>query len=90
MADNKVPRGEEIEIVVPPEIQAQLDADPKKAEFVREMSAKIRQALDGVATGKFADADEAMRSIGAEKVNKSEHPFGFDVDALDDDEDNDG
>jgi hypothetical protein len=61
------PRREDWRIEMSPEVQAKIDADPKKAEALRIVLAEIRQALDGVATGIFADADEALRALGAKR-----------------------
>jgi hypothetical protein len=70
MTSNDKPRGEDWRIELGPKVQAQVNADPKKAEALRMVLAEIRQALDGVATGKFADADEAMRWLGATPVDE--------------------
>jgi hypothetical protein len=61
-------KGEDFAVVIPPVIQAQIDADPKLAEFVRETNARLRQALDGVDMHDPAAVEAAMRSVGAERL----------------------
>lgn len=61
----KLPRGEDIAVIMSPEAQAKVDENPELVELVKDANARIRQALDGIATGRFANLDEAMRSIGA-------------------------
>lgn len=61
-------RGEDYKVDFSPEVKAEMDRDPKMAAAVRNIAAQIRQALDGVATGKFANEAEAMDSIGAATI----------------------
>jgi hypothetical protein len=75
----KAPRGEDYTFQFSPDAKEAVEADPEVAAMMKAMQARMREALDGVATGRFADVDEAMRSIGATKVD--------DVDDLDDDDD---
>lgn len=66
------PRGEDFQFVFMPEAQAALDADPELAKAMKDMQAQMREALDGLATGKFATEEEAMRSIGGVMVDLDE------------------
>jgi hypothetical protein len=62
-------RGEDLQFEFSPEIKADIARDPKLAATFRDMQARMREAIDGVATGRFADVDEAMRAIGGTKIN---------------------
>ncbi|WP_445215498.1 hypothetical protein ACKWRH_23755 [Bradyrhizobium sp. Pa8] len=63
---------DDIEIVIPPEVQAQLDADPDlKAAFTEHM-ARIRQA----AHQHRGDLDAAMAAMGAERVELEDDSDG--------------
>lgn len=60
-------KGEDIPIIMPPELQAEIDAKGL-ADAVREMNARLRQALDGVDLNDPVAVEAAMRSIGAVQV----------------------
>lgn len=47
-----------------PEVAAQMAADPKLAEAVRDFAATARQAMQDVADGKYADFGAAMEARG--------------------------
>lgn len=53
----------DLNIVIPDDVQAQLDADPKMAEAMRGIFASMRQAHADVASGKYAAFDDAMEAI---------------------------
>lgn len=63
-----LPRGEDYKIIMDPGVEAVMAADPVMAEGVTDIIAKIRQAMDGVATGRYANQEEAMEAIGAKHV----------------------
>lgn len=72
-----LPRGEDFKVLMDPGVEAAMAADPKMAEGVTDIIAKIRQAMDDVATGKYASQEEAMDAIGAKH-------FAFEQDDDDD------
>jgi len=77
--DDKTPtKGEDWKMGVSPEVQAQMDANPEMAAMIREMFARLRQALDG-ATGP-EDVEARMEAMGARPI---------DLDDLDDEGDDD-
>lgn len=51
------------EVVIMPECQAQIDANPKLAKYVREFSAIARQAMVGVENCQYKDFDDAMFAL---------------------------
>lgn len=69
---NEPIRGEDFKFVFVPETQEALDADPKLQAMMKDMQAEIRQALDGLATGRFATEEEAFKSIGAVVIDLDE------------------
>lgn len=65
--DKKEPiKGEDLAVEMAPEVEAQIAADPAMGEFLKEVIARMRQALDG--TTSEEDADEAMLKAGFERV----------------------
>jgi hypothetical protein len=64
-------RGEDYKIEMAPDVEAALAKDPKAQAMVREMNARMRQALDGVGT-RFKDVDEALRSVGMVPLSEAE------------------
>lgn len=70
MPDDKTP-----EIIIMPEAQARIDADPELAKMVRDMSAMLRQVMQGVKDGKYASFDEGCRALGID-VTKMEDDDG--------------
>jgi hypothetical protein len=74
-----MPRGEDYTFELAPGVEAKISSDPQAAAMMRDMTAKLREAMDGLATGRFSTMDEAMRSIGGVKVD-------LDDDDLDDDD----
>lgn len=60
-ADSEKPK--DLQIIIAPELQAQLDADPELAEAMRELFASFRQAHHAVETGTHKSFDEAMEAI---------------------------
>lgn len=53
----------DLEIVILPEVQAQLDADPDMAEAIRDFMAACRQAKHAVDTGQHESFNDAMEAI---------------------------
>jgi hypothetical protein len=45
-------------------VREQIEKDPKMAEFVRDQTSRVRQALSDYQAGKYGSVDEAMRSAG--------------------------
>jgi hypothetical protein len=64
--------GEELEIVLVPDAQAQLDADPELAAAFKEFCARMRQGYQDLHDGKYANRDEMMLALGAEPVERDE------------------
>jgi len=50
----------DLEVVIMPECQAQIDADPELAKAMREFAAIARQAQAGVESGQYKDFNDAM------------------------------
>lgn len=71
---------ENYKVEIDPQAQAAMDADPKKASFVRDVTSRIRQAMDGLNSGRFSTMDEAMESIGAKKITDGSFDLGDDDD----------
>jgi hypothetical protein len=63
---------EEVEFVLAPEVQAQLDADPELAAAYREVGARLRQAVEEYNAGRFKTLEDAMRSVGATRVDEDD------------------
>lgn len=53
----------ELNIVIPDDIQRDIDADPELAEAFRNFCASIRQAHHAVQTGQYENIDDAMEAI---------------------------
>ena len=51
------------QIVLMPGVQSQMDLDPEMAEAVRDFSAALRQAMEGVAAGRYDSFEDAMEAI---------------------------
>lgn len=69
------------EVIMLPEVMAQMAADPEMAEFIRDFAAMARQAMVDVESGKYASFDDAMEAISGNR------PEAIDLDELEDDED---
>jgi hypothetical protein len=63
-----VKRGEEYIFEMNDELKNDAARDPALAAALRDVSAKIRQALDGIAIGRYRNIKEAMESLGAVAV----------------------
>lgn len=50
-------------------IREEMEKDPKMAEFVRESTSRVRQALSDLQAGKYESIDEAMQAIGLGQVD---------------------
>jgi hypothetical protein len=50
----------------------QMESDPAIAEFVREQTSRVRQALSELQAGKYSSIDEAMQAIGLSHVDADE------------------
>lgn len=68
------PRGEDLNIELSERVRAEMAEDPRLNAKITDVMARIREAVDGVATGKYADLDEAMAAIGGRFVNKDDLP----------------
>lgn len=53
----------DLDIVILPDVQAAIDADPELAKAMRELSAAFHQAWHAVETGQHATFDDAMEAI---------------------------
>ena len=53
-------------------VREQMQTNPKLAEFVRDQTSRVRQALSDFQAGKYRSVDEAMRSIGLDEVEGDE------------------
>lgn len=52
------------QVIVAPEAQSVLDADPALAEAFKEIAARLRQAMQSVKDGRYATFDEAAAAVG--------------------------
>ena len=67
--------GVQFQFVYEDGVREEMDKDPKMAEFVRDQTSRVRQALSDYQAGKYGSVDEAMRSAGL---------MGVDADDLED------
>lgn len=74
-----VPVSDDMKLVILPEAQAAMDADPDLAKLVRELNANFHQAMQGVKDGKYVTFEDAMEAITGQRPEK--------VDLDDDDDD---
>lgn len=51
-------------IIYSEQVKEQIAKDPKMAEFIRDFSARARQAMQHVEEGKHKDFGEAMKAQG--------------------------
>lgn len=56
-------KNKELEIVIMPDVQAEMDSDPELAEAMRDMFATFRQAEADVKSGKYDTFEDAMEAI---------------------------
>lgn len=56
------------------QVKEQAAENPEMAEALRDFTSRMRQAMHDFEAGKFSSRDEAMRSIGGEKVDPDEVP----------------
>jgi hypothetical protein len=70
----RTPRGEDYKVVMGADTESLMKADPKVREAINDIVARMRQNLDGVATGKFADPGEALDALGGVKISIDELP----------------
>lgn len=68
MADEKKEpaKGEDFKVEMAPEVEAQIAVDPEMAAALRDIIARMRQALDGTASEE--EADEALIKAGFQRV----------------------
>jgi len=50
-------------------VREEMDKDPKIAEFVRDQTARVRQALADFQAGKYRSLDDAMQAAGLSQVD---------------------
>ena len=53
----------ELEVVLSDKVKAQIIADPKMAETIRNLSAIFRQAGLGIKTGQYKSMDDAIEAL---------------------------
>jgi hypothetical protein len=53
-------------------VREQMQTNPKLAEFVRDQTSRVRQALSDFQAGKYRSVDDAMRSIGLDEVDEDD------------------
>lgn len=70
------PRGEDYKVTYGDGVEKSMQADPEAAVAIKGMLADVRQALDGVATGRFGSVEEAMESIGAVLMDSTDDDKG--------------
>ena len=59
----------QFEFVYEDGVREEMEKDPKIAEFVREQTARVRQALADFQVGKYRSVDEAMQAVGLSQVD---------------------
>lgn len=69
----------ELEIVLTPEIQAQMDADPELAKHMREFFANMRQADAAVQNGQYKTMEDAMEAIAGNRPVKIDPETGEEI-----------
>lgn len=62
------------QVVIPPAMQAQMDADPALAAAMRDMSATMKDAMQGVADGRYKSFDDAMEAMTGSRPEKVQPP----------------
>ena len=50
-------------------VREQIEKDPKLAEFVRDQTSRVRQALSDFQAGKYASIDDAMQAVGLSQID---------------------
>lgn len=60
----------ELKIIMAPEVQKDVEADPELAAALRDFSAILRQAMHGVETGQYKSFDDAMEAITGSRPRK--------------------
>jgi hypothetical protein len=78
----------ELEIRMSKHVQDQIEQHPERAEQVRELMARLRQALEGVNWKDKDSVMSAMESIGVERVRDPDELAR--LDEIADDEGGDG
>ncbi|MET4197453.1 hypothetical protein [Bradyrhizobium sp. LA6.12] len=72
--DEMPPAGEDFTVALSEQVKATMAEHPEMKDTMREMLARLRQHLDGVRTGKYASAGEALDAMGAKPVDLDELP----------------
>ena len=67
--------GVQFQFVYEDGVREKIEKDPKMAEFVRDQTSRVRQALSDYQAGKYSSVNKAMRSAGL---------MGVDADDLED------
>lgn len=60
----------EMEVILSDEVKKQMEEDPDLAEALRDFSAMMRQAMQGVADGKYKSMDDAVEAITGNRPRK--------------------
>jgi hypothetical protein len=61
--------GVEFQFKYDDDVREQMETDPKLAEYVKDTTSRVRQALSDHHAGKYSSIDEAMRAIGLSEVD---------------------
>ena len=61
--------GVQFQFVYEDGVREEMDKDPKMAEFVRDQTSRVRQALSDYQAGKYQSIDEAMQAVGLSHVD---------------------
>lgn len=64
----------EWEVEYSEQAKGELADDPKAAQFVRELTSRMKQVMQEFEAGRFKSIDEALRSIGMEPVDPDDVP----------------
>lgn len=90
---DEIPAGEDFTVALSEQVKAAMAEHAEMKDTMREMLARLRQHLDGVRTGKYASAGEALDAMGAKPVDLDELPPEVRralLDMADDDDDESG
>lgn len=63
--DDKIPQ-----VVIPPDMQAEIDANPELAKAMQGMTEALKNAMQGVKDGRYASFEDAMEALTGQRPEK--------------------
>lgn len=71
----------EPKVVIPPEIQKQMDANPELAKAMKDMMAEMKNAMQAVKDGRYATFEDAIEAIIGQRpqqiIPRYEPKYGY-------------